>query len=189
MPTFKRRWPADPVPGVIVRRAQRTDDLAALGRIVIDAYTSLPGWISDPGYEEYIADVGARFDEATVVGAFDDSGRPVGCVTYVADVASSMAEFDDHEAAGFRMLGVSPGAQGTGAGRALVAWCVDQAQHDGKRRIVIHSTDVMQRAHRLYESFGFLRRPEFDWEAAPGIWLRGFVLEFGEGGSSRTGKE
>ena len=75
------------------------------------------------------------------------------------------------------MLGVDPGAQRNGAGRALVSWCVDQARASGRRRIAIHSTDAMVIAHELYRSFGFVRDPTMDWEPEPGLWLRGFVLD------------
>ena len=164
---------------MIVRVADRNDDLAAFGRIVIDAYRALPGFVSDPGYEQYIEDVAARFDDAALVVAFDDGGAPLGCVTYVADASSSIAEFDEADAAGFRMLGVRPAAQGSGAGRALVSWCIEQARSDGKARVIIHSTDAMRRAHRLYESLGFTRDPARDWEPVPALWLRRFVLDLG----------
>jgi GNAT superfamily N-acetyltransferase len=88
-----------------------------------------------------------------------------------------MAEFDDSEASGFRMLGVDPARQGAGAGRALVQWCIDRAVADGKARILIHSTPWMGRAHVLYERFGFVRRPDLDWTPLEGIELIGFALE------------
>jgi ribosomal protein S18 acetylase RimI-like enzyme len=73
------------------------------------------------------------------------------------------------------MLAVSPRAQGRGAGRALVEACVSRARAAGKRRIVIHSTEWMTTAHRLYDDLGFERAPELDW--SPGVQLLGFVLD------------
>ncbi len=32
-------------------------------------------------------------------------------------------------------------------------------------------------AHAMYGRFGFVRRPELDWEPRPGIALWGFALE------------
>ena len=75
------------------------------------------------------------------------------------------------------MLGVDPEAQGNGAGRALVGWCVERARATGRSRIALHSTDAMVIAHGLYTSFGFVRDPTMDWEPEPGLWLRGFVLD------------
>jgi hypothetical protein len=38
----------------------------------------------------------------------------------------------------------------------------------------------MTRAHRLYESFGFVRDPALDWVPVPDIPLLGFRLELSD---------
>ncbi|MEP6661380.1 MAG: GNAT family N-acetyltransferase [Acidimicrobiales bacterium] len=163
---------------MIVRPVRPGDDMSRLGEIVRTAYDALSGRTSTPEYDLVLADVASRSLVATVVGAFaDDDRTPLGCITYVPDATNPLAEFVDADTAGFRMLGVDPEAQGHGAGRALVSWCVEQARATGRRRIVIHSTDVMLTAHRLYRSFGFVRDPTKDWEPVPGLWLRSFLLD------------
>ena len=152
--------------------------MSRLGEIVRTAYAALSGRASTPEYDLVLADVASRSLVATVVGAFaDDDRTPLGCITYVPDAANPLAEFTDPGGAGFRMLGVDPEAQGNGAGRALVGWCVDQARMSVRRRIASHSTDAMLIAHGLYKSFGFVRDSTMDWEPEPGLWLRGFVLD------------
>jgi GNAT superfamily N-acetyltransferase len=150
---------------------------AALGAMVVAAYVTLPGHVHEPDYEAELADVATRaaMPATTVLAAFV-AGVPVGCVTYVGGPASPLAEHADADAASFRMLGIDPAAQGRGAGRALVAACVDRARSDGRARILLHSTPWMTGAHRLYESFGFERDPANDWTPSPDVPLLGFGL-------------
>jgi GNAT superfamily N-acetyltransferase len=162
---------------VIVRPVEPAE-YGALGAITVAAYEAVPGYVGEPDYEAELRDVGARADavDTTVFVAVED-GRVVGGVTYVGSTASPHAEFDDPDAAGFRMLAVDPGAQGAGAGAALVAAVVERARADGRRRIIIHSTPWMTTAHGLYARRGFTRRPDLDWTPVPGLDLWGFVLE------------
>ena len=101
----------------------------------------------------------------------------VGAVTYVPGRDNRFAEFDDPDAAGIRMLAVDPAAQRRGAGAALVAACVDRAVAAGRGRIVLHTTDEMVTARRLYGRMGFRRAPDRDWWPEPHIALLGYVLE------------
>ncbi len=149
-----------------------------LGELVVRAYHALDGHVSEPGYDDELRDVAAK--EAAgceVVVAVDDHGRLVGGVTFVPGIPNAYAEFDDPDAAGFRHLAVDPVLQGLGAGRVLVGWCVERATRLGRRRVIIHSTPWMTRAHRLYERAGFRRAPELDWRPAPEVPLLGFVKE------------
>ena len=100
------------------------------GQIVVAAYRALPGHVEEPDYERELADVASRADSVFV--AVDEGGAVVGCVTFVAGTDSAHAEFDDPAAAGFRMLGVDPERQGSGAGKALVARCVERARAAGQ---------------------------------------------------------
>ena len=147
------------------------------GQIVVAAYRALAGHVEEPDYERELADVASR--AGSVLVAVDEDGAVVGCVTFVAGIDNAHAEFDDPAAAGFRMLGVDPERQGSGAGKALVARCVEGARAAGRERVIIHSTPWMTRAHAMYARLGFERRPELDWVPVPDIELWGFVLELG----------
>ena len=52
--------------------------------------------------------------------------------------------------------------QGAGVGEALTRWCIDRATADGRSAVVLHTTDYMQAAQRLYRRVGFDRFPEID---------------------------
>jgi ribosomal protein S18 acetylase RimI-like enzyme len=122
--------------------------------------------------------VAGRAAGADVLVAVDDEtgGMVVGGVTYAPDPSSTSAEFSDPDAAGIRMLAVAADAQGRGVGEALTRACVDRARAAGRGQIVLHSTDRMATAHRLYERLGFVRDTSIDWEGEPGLWLRGYRL-------------
>jgi GNAT superfamily N-acetyltransferase len=165
---------------VEVRTVEATDTelCAALGAMVLEAYVRLPGHIEEPEYELELADVAGRagLPHTAVLAAFDDDGVALGCLTYASSPASPMAELVGEGEAGFRMLGVDPAAQGRGAGRALVAACIERARADGRRALCLHSTPWMRTAHGLYESFGFVRDPARDWSPVPGIDLVAYRL-------------
>jgi ribosomal protein S18 acetylase RimI-like enzyme len=165
---------------VEVRRVDAADvDLCRrLGEIVRESYVTLPGHIDEPDYEAELADVATRagLPETIVMAAFDGD-RVLGCVTYVESSTSPMAEDVAEGEASFRMLGVDPAAQGKGVGRLLVSWCIEQARADGRTAIVMHTTPWMRTAHRLYETFGFVRDESRDWEPVPGIDLLGYRMD------------
>jgi GNAT superfamily N-acetyltransferase len=155
------------------------DQYAALGELTYTAYADvLPAqeWPRFDLWADELRDVEARAKDADVLVAVDVDGSLLGGVTYVPGPESSWAEFTEPAFASFRQLAVGPAAQGRGVGAALVQACIDRAAAAGKTQLVLHSTEWMGAAHRLYERMGFTRDPAMDWEPNPGFWLRGFRL-------------
>jgi predicted N-acetyltransferase YhbS len=161
---------------VIVRLVEDADH-EALGEVTARAYRAIGTMAVEPGYEDELRDIAGKLAAGALVAVAVDGDRVIGGVTYVPDAANVFAEFDDPDAGGFRHLAVDPAREGVGAGRALVTWCVEQARAAGKKRLVIHSTPWMTRAHEIYARYGFERRPDLDWLATPDVPLIGFVLE------------
>jgi len=182
-PTVRRRYvgPRPPAPGgaATVRpmeiRPVRPDEHAALGELTAAAYAAVDPSVMSRDYADELRDVARRAAVAEVLVAVD-GGAVVGGVTYVPDRTSPAAEFAEDDAAGIRMLAVAAGARGRGVGEALVRACIDRATTTRRRQIVLHSTDRMTAAHRLYDRLGFVRDPSLDWEGEPGLWLRGYRL-------------
>lgn len=159
---------------LVVREITALDDPDAAGRIVQQAYLSLPSYPHNDDYDVVLGDVAGRMHESIVLVAVLD-GQLVGCLTYVAGQHSAHAEFHDADGASFRYFGVLPGLQGFGVGEAMVQWCIERARLDGRARLRIHSLDSMPAAQRLYLRLGFLRDPDGD-EDWDGIIGRAFVL-------------
>jgi GNAT superfamily N-acetyltransferase len=138
------------------------DDIAGIGRMLVDGYRSLPESPDDPEYYAELVDVATRIERSIVFGAFDDRVT-LGCVTYVADETSAYAEHMLVGEASFRMLAVAPSARGRGVGEALVRRCIGEATSAGRTALFIHSGSWMRGAHRLYGRLGFERRADRDW--------------------------
>lgn len=166
-------------------RVARPGDYAALGELTLAAYASVDPSTLEGDYPEELRDVAGRAAGAEVLVAVEVAGDgeatgtrgPVlGGVTYVPGPDSPSAEFTEPDAAGIRMLAVAPDARGRGVGEALTRACIDRARTAGRGQILLHSTDRMTVAHRLYQRLGFERDLSLDWEPEPGVNLRGFRL-------------
>jgi GNAT superfamily N-acetyltransferase len=165
-------------------RQVHPDEHERLGELSVRAYAAIipPSAQADlDEYEAELRDVAGRVAGADVLVAVDARGALLGGITYVPDRSSPWAEFDESDAAGIRMLAVDPSAQGRGVGEALTRACLDRAVTAGRAQIVLHSTDWMATAHRLYLRLGFRRDDSLDVYAEAGdFWLLGFRLPLGD---------
>lgn len=169
--------------GLRVRDADPTE-YDAIGKIVAAAFAA-DGQLEAPDsvfYAEVLRDVAGRAASAEIIAALDD-GVVVGGVTFVPR-GGPMADIARDGEAEIRMLGVSPDAQGRGAGSALMRECLARAARDGDRdgaagarRVVLSTNAVAHGSHRLYARLGFVRDPARDWTPVPGVDLLCYVLE------------
>ena len=148
---------------------------AQLGALTVRAYRTPFPDIDDDEYATELADVARRVAVAVVLVALEGDDL-LGGVTYVPGPASPLAEFDAPGAASIRMLAVEPLGRGRGVGEALVVACLDRARAAGRSEVVLHSSDRMEAAHRLYGRMGFRRAEELDWSPQPDLPLLGFRL-------------
>lgn len=171
-------------PEVEIRDATRAE-WDALGDLTVDAYLALEGMPprdAMPGYYDELGDVATRAAVSTnrILIACGADGTLLGGVTFLLDLAHYGAPMpkDVVDGAGIRMLAVAPAAQGLGVGRALTVECLARARAASKRRVVLHTTQVMPVARRLYEKLGFRRLPEADFPVPlPAAAARGAVVE------------
>ena len=94
----------------------------------------------------------------------------LGSVTYAPE-PGPLQEIAGPGEAEFRMLSVSPAAQGRGVGEALCREVLDRSRERGLAGVVCSSQSGMTAAHRLYERLGFERAPERDWSPTAGVTL------------------
>jgi ribosomal protein S18 acetylase RimI-like enzyme len=133
-----------------------------VGQLTVDAYTALLGSRGLHGYTAELLDVKGRVACGAVFVAVQPTGELLGAVGYVGGPNTPMSEFDDEDACGIRMLAVAPSRQRAGAGRALVAACIERGCAEQRRRVVLHTLMVMTPAQALYEQLGFARSPARD---------------------------
>lgn len=143
-------------------RPATIEEFDEVGQITLEAYLGVFGGRGVGDYRDELLDVAARADAGTVLVALDDAGRPVGSVTFVPGPDTKMSEFVDVDGCGIRMLAVRPSRQGSGVGRALTEACLELARAEGRRLVILHSTEAMQVARTMYERIGFVRTPERD---------------------------
>jgi ribosomal protein S18 acetylase RimI-like enzyme len=102
----------------------------------------------------------------------------LGGVAYVPGPENPMSELERDGEAGIRMLAVDPTAQGLGVGRALTVACLDRARAEGRAGMALYTRPANTAAQLLYDSLGFVRDAERDWEYEAGHWLWAFRLAF-----------
>jgi GNAT superfamily N-acetyltransferase len=142
-----------------------------LGQLMSEVYSKLegfPGPDEQPAYYEMLANIGSLSEKENteVLVANSPELGMMGGVAYFSDMAvygSGGTATLEKNASGFRLLGVSPKARGLGAGKALSLACINKARAAGHSQIIIHTTQSMQLAWRMYENLGFVRSPDLDF--------------------------
>jgi ribosomal protein S18 acetylase RimI-like enzyme len=158
---------------VVVREA-RPHEYARVGELTIDAYKTLERDHLDDGYDKEILDVEGRAQTALVLVAVDASNVVLGTCTFVSDPTSPWIEWAKPEETQLRLLAVDASARGRGVGQALVEACIVRTRELG-RPMLLHTTQYMPRAARLYERLGFVRAPERDVSGYDPYEFRGYV--------------
>jgi ribosomal protein S18 acetylase RimI-like enzyme len=161
---------------VHLRRA-RPEDYGAIGAVTLEAYQPQLNE-SSSSYAEHLANAEARDHQAELwVAVGPDDREVLGTVT-VCREGSPWREVALADEGEFRMLAVSPQAQGRGVGEALVRHVLDRFREEGATAVVL-STNAYGTApaHRLYQRLGFARCPERDWSPLPGVELLAYRLE------------
>jgi ribosomal protein S18 acetylase RimI-like enzyme len=145
-------------------------EFPAIGDLCVAAYADY--LVGDDHYVATLRDAGRRAADAELLVA--TGPEVLGTVTFVPD-GGPFGEIAGPGETEFRILAVSPNAQGAGVGTALLQRVIDDSA--GRDRIVCSSLPEMRAAHRIYERFGFTRAPERDWSPVPGVDLIAFGLD------------
>jgi GNAT superfamily N-acetyltransferase len=172
-------------------RAIRQEEFEVFGQLLVDVYSSLPGFptpAEQPDYYQMLANIGsfAEKKDAQVLVAILDDCCLVGGVVYFGDMAeygSGGIATTVRDAAGIRLLGVSPKHRRLGTGKALTLACIQLAQEHGHSQVILHTTKAMQVAWQLYERLGFQRSPDLDFLQGE-LPVFGFRLRLNECGAT-----
>ena len=152
---------------------------AETGRVTAEAYRGL---VRDQTYLGRIADVADRAARTVILVAVE-GGAIVGSLTL--ELSTRVNPSDDPlegHRAHIRMLGVVPGAQGHGIGRALMLDAESRARSAGKTEMTLHTTQHMTAARVMYAALGYEQTPD---EVLPdGFVLLGYRKELGAASST-----
>lgn len=152
-------------------RDLRPSEFDALGQLMVGVYSSLenfPTPAEQPRYYELLANVG-RFTEkpdTRVLVAVSDDEELIGGVVYFGDMehyGSGGIASTVRDASGIRLLAVDPRFRKSGAGKALTNACIQLARERGHLQVILHTTQAMQVAWRMYETLGFRRSEDLDF--------------------------
>jgi ribosomal protein S18 acetylase RimI-like enzyme len=146
---------------VITVRVARPEEYERVGALTHGAYAAIPVDHLWGGYDTEILDTATRAEHGDILVAVTNHDSVIGAVMYVGDPASAWLEWTEPGESQFRLLAVDPSARQLGAGSALVQACLERAAASG-HSVLIHTTPWMVAAHRIYERFGFVRRPDRD---------------------------
>lgn len=113
-------------------------------------------------YRRELSDVAARPASAEVYVAHV-AERLTGTVTFLPDAADDTHPWPPGGSV-LRFLAVDPQARGHRLGGRLTQLCIERARSTGSRFLGLHTAPVMAGARRLYESRGFERVPELDFD-------------------------
>jgi GNAT superfamily N-acetyltransferase len=159
---------------VTTRRA-RPDEYAAVGELRVAAYRALGLLPEGSAYAETLRGFGFDGECVVLIAADEAENGILGTITLEPFGPASELAHDDHEA-DVRAFAVAPPGQGQGVGRKLLLAVIECAQERGVRRLRLCTQPAMRVAQRLYETTGFSRTPDLDFQPVPGLTLRAYEL-------------
>ncbi|MEW5675428.1 GNAT family N-acetyltransferase [Flavobacterium enshiense] len=155
----------------IIRNA-KPEEYQYIGELMVKVYSALDGFPKPdehPKYYQMLANVG----ELTV-----NPGTEIFVAVSLEEViAGAVVYFDDMQyygskgtatqeknAAGFRLLAVDDRFRGKGIGKTLTLSCLEKAKNQKQKQMIIHTTNAMKPAWKMYEAIGFKRSDDLDFK-------------------------
>lgn len=166
----------------IVRNA-KPEEFEEIGKLMVQVYSQLEGFPKQdeqPAYYKMLANIGelTKKPETELLVAVSVDDKIKGGVVYFSDMqyyGSGGTATKERNAAGFRLLAVDGSARGKGIGKLLTNECIRKAKEKQLSQVIIHSTEAMQTAWKMYEAMGFKRSEDLDFLQG-GLPVFGFRL-------------
>lgn len=167
-------------------RQANPDEFKEIGRLMADVYSRLEGFprkTEQPEYYTMLENIGeiTKKPHTQLLVVVSPEGRIDGAVVYFSDMSSygsGGTATSEKNASGFRLLAVAHEARGKGIGKLLSRACIEKAKKDGNRQLIIHSTEFMKVAWKMYENMGFKRSKDLDFMQGK-LPVYGFRMIFG----------
>ncbi len=154
----------------IIRNAHPSE-FEEIGKLLISVYSKLEGFPKEdeqPNYYKMLANIGdfTKHPETELLVAVDENNKIAGAVVYFNDMqyyGSGGIATQEKNSAGFRLLGVDSETRGKGIGKLLTLECIEKANLNKRKQLIIHSTLAMKTAWKMYENIGFKRSEDLDF--------------------------
>ncbi|MFI5152895.1 MAG: GNAT family N-acetyltransferase [Chitinophagales bacterium] len=155
---------------IIIRNAMPSE-FVEIGKLLVEVYSQLDGFPKaneQPAYYEMLANIGefTKKPNSELLVAVSGDGKILGAVVFFSDMkyyGSGGIATKEENAAGFRLLGVDSSGRGLGIGKGLTMECIRKAKEKKLSQVIIHSTESMQTARKMYEQIGFKRSEDLDF--------------------------
>lgn len=152
-------------------RNAHPSEFTQIGELMVKVYSQLAGFpkpAAQPTYYQMLANIGQLTKQPSIelLAAVNPSGQILGGVLFIGDMqyyGSGGTATQEKNAAGFRLLGVSPLSRGLGVGKLLSQACIVKAKGLHRQQIIIHTTEAMKIAWGMYEKLGFERSTDLDF--------------------------
>ncbi|MGX1929275.1 GNAT family N-acetyltransferase [Flagellimonas sp. 2504JD4-2] len=154
----------------IVRNAKPPEH-KIIGQLMVQVYAGLEGFpkqAEQPEYYKTLANIGdfTKKPGVELMVAVTPENKIIGGVLYFENMkyyGSGGTAPQEKNASGFRLLAVHPDGRGLGVGRALSITCIEKAKEKNHKNVVIHTTEFMKVAWKMYEKLGFKRAEDLDF--------------------------
>lgn len=152
-------------------RLAKEQEFTVIGELLVRVYSSLEGFpkmSEQPSYYDMLLNVGRLTEnpDMELLVAVTSQHKLAGVVVFVKDMksyGSGGVATQVPNACGFRLLGVDPDYRGMGLGKQLTQYCIDKAKGSACDSLIIHTTQSMKQAWKMYEKLGFLRAQDLDF--------------------------
>jgi GNAT superfamily N-acetyltransferase len=142
-----------------------------IGQLMVNVYSQLDGFLKpdeSPQYYHMLTHVGdlTHKPETELLVALSPEGKITGAVVYFGDMqyyGSGGTATREKNAGGFRFLAVDPLARGNGVGKLLTNACIQKTRDRKLNQLIIHTTNAMKTAWKMYEGLGFKRSEDLDF--------------------------
>lgn len=152
-------------------RNAKTGEFSQIGQLMVNVYSlldSFPKPEEQPAYYHTLANVGDFTSKpgTELIVALSPENEIAGAVVNFSDMkhyGSGGKATKEINCAAFRLLAVDPSVRGKGIGKLLVLECIERAKTRKLSQMIIHSTEAMQTAWKMYEALGFKRSSDLDF--------------------------
>ena len=155
---------------IIIENA-KSNEFDSVGTLMVEAYSKLNGFPKpdeQPAYYAMLRNIGRMTENPNteLLVAKNMNEQILGAVVYFSDMkyyGSGGTATQEKNASGFRLLAVDSKTRGQGIGKLLTKECILRAKANNSEKMIIHTTNSMKIAWKMYEKLGFIRAKDLDF--------------------------